>query len=298
MKRKATPISDDIRHMTMPFEVKSVSAEPDGQYAGEISGYAAGIHNIDRTGDMILPGAFTDSLADFLKDGVVCWQHDWMTPIGKPTEAREDSYGLFSKARISKTAAGLDCMTLIRDGVVNKLSIGYRVKDYQWVDRAGLMAYLTGSGLSAGKQSDILRQYDEADLDELFLLKKIKLYEYSPVTIPANPNAIITGAKSLLAGLSFGDQLLTALAAVREVKTRAEEIKTLREKDGRTLSAERRKTLEEIAGEIEGMPTAIREVLRTTAEEKAEPTPAIESFDSRNLFAEFQRLEARRLRAA
>lgn len=260
MKRKATPISDDIRRMTVGFEVKSVSAEPDGQYAGFIEGYAAGIHNIDRTGDMILPGAFTDSLPDFLKDGVICWQHDWATPIGKPTEAREDSYGLFSKARISKTRAGEDCMTLIRDGVVNKLSIGYRVKDYQWVDRAGLVAYLTGSGLSAGKQSDILRQYDEADLNELFLLKKIKLYEYSPVTIPANPNASITAAKSLLAGLRFGDQLQAVLAAVKEVTTHAEELKTLREQDNRTLSAERRESLHEIAGELDRLIPALRDV--------------------------------------
>jgi HK97 family phage prohead protease len=295
--RKATPMDDSIRRMTVPFEVKSVSASTDGQFAGEIEGYAAGILNIDRAGDMILPGAFADTISDFLKEGVICWQHDWATPIGKPIEAREDAYGLFSKARISKTQAGTDCMTLIRDGVVNKLSIGYRVKDYQWVDRAGLLAYLSGSGLSSAKQADILRQYDEADLDELFLLKKIKLYEYSPVTIPANPNATITGAKSLLAGLSFNDQLLTALAAVQEVKARAEQIKSLREQDGRTLSAERRKSLEDIAGELEGLPALVREVVRQTVEEKQAEEPAVE-FNPVHLFAEFQLLEARSLRAA
>lgn len=285
--------------MTVPFEVQSVKAEPDGQYAGFIEGYCAGIHNIDRAGDMILPGAFVDSLADFLRDGVICWQHDWSTPIGKPLEAREDAYGLFSKARISKTRAGEDCMTLIRDGVVNKLSIGYRVKDYQWVDRNGLLAYLAGSGLTPAKQADILRQYDEADLDELFLLKKIKLYEYSPVTIPANPNASITAAKSLLAGLRFGDQLQAVLAAVKEVKTHAEEIKALREKEGRTLSAERREVLEEIAGELDGLPAIVREVLHQSVEEKTDdPPPVIESFNPTNLFAEFQLLEARSLRAA
>ena len=32
-------------------------------------------------------------------------------------------------------------MTLIRDGVIKKMSIGYRVKDYEIVDRAGLKAY-------------------------------------------------------------------------------------------------------------------------------------------------------------
>jgi len=83
-------IGDEIRRMTVPFEVKSVKADDSGQYAGEFMGYAAGIHNIDRVGDMILPGAFVEDLPRFLNEGVVCWQHDWMTPIGVPMEARED----------------------------------------------------------------------------------------------------------------------------------------------------------------------------------------------------------------
>lgn len=283
-------IGDEMRRMTVPFEVKSVKADEGGQYAGEFTGYAAGIHNIDRVGDMILPGAFTEDLPRFMREGVVCWQHDWMTPIGKPIEAREDEYGLYSKCRVSNTTQGKDAMTLIKDGVVNRLSIGYRVQSYEWVDRAGLIAYLATSGLSEARKSGILRQYDEMELDELFLLKKLRLYEFSPVTVPANPNAIITDAKGLLAGLSFGDQLLTALAAVREVKERAAQIKTLRESEGRALSQNRKERLRELACECLDISDEIHNAL--LEQETAE------RLDAAKLFADFQQIQARYLGCA
>ena len=96
---------DDIQRKTLAFEVKQAELMDGGQYAGEFTGYAAGILNIDSTGDMILPGAFNADIPRFLSDGVVCWQHDWMTPIGVPLEAKEDGYGLLTRSRISRTLA-------------------------------------------------------------------------------------------------------------------------------------------------------------------------------------------------
>ena len=86
MKTKAQPITDDLRRLTAPFECKAVKASDDDRCAGEFEGHCAGILNIDRVGDMILPGAFAAGLADFLKEGVVAWQHDWTMPIGKPLD--------------------------------------------------------------------------------------------------------------------------------------------------------------------------------------------------------------------
>lgn len=282
-------LGDEIRRMTIPFEIKEVKEEG-GEFAGTFEGYAAGINNIDRVGDMILPGAFAEDLPRFLREGVVCWQHDWMNPIGKPLEAKEDSYGLFTKCRVSNTVQGKDAMTLIRDKVVQKLSIGYRVQSYEWVDRAGLIAYLGSTDLSEQEKNRILRQYDEEEMDELFLLKKVKLYEYSPVSVPANPNAVITGAKGLLAGLSFGDQLLTALAAVKEVKERAAQIKTLRESEGRGLSRARKEALSELACECLDIGDEIHKAL--LEQETAD------RLDAAKLFAEFQQIEARALGCA
>lgn len=51
------------------------------------------------------------------------WQHE--TPIGRVFEAEDRDAGLFIRARISDTAQGRDALTLLRDGVVNKFSIGF-----------------------------------------------------------------------------------------------------------------------------------------------------------------------------
>jgi len=297
VKRKLD--NQEIRRMTVPFEIKSAEILTAGQFAGEFAGYAAGIHNIDRVGDMILPGAFNDDLPRFLNEGVVCWQHDWMSPIGTPLEAYEDNYGLYSKCRVSKTTQGNDVMTLIRDGVVKKLSIGYRVQSYEWVDRAGLIAYLKSCGLGQQQQQSILQQYDEMELDELFLLKKIRLFEYSPVTVPANPNAIITDSKNLrlLSGLTFKEHSEAALSVVKELAARVKGITAWRAEHERKANPFHAELCEMIAQELalmsddlEGIAMAIRQT---------SPTPEPKSDDDiSKLYVEFLKLEAQGLGCA
>lgn len=283
-----------IRHMTVPFEIKATS-EASG-YAGEFSGYAAGILNIDRTGDMILPGAFAKTLPQFLKEGVVCWQHDWSTPIGSPVEASEDSYGLLTRSRISNTTAGRDCMTLIKDGVIKKMSIGYRVNDYEFVDRAGLLAWLGASNLSETKQASILQQYDSADLSELCMLKEVELFEYSPVSIPANPNAVITGAK----GLPFAEHSEAVVTAIRELANRVKAIHALRTSQGKAANpahvaqcCSMADTLDECCGMLRQMAEEM-----CMPEKSSEPAPKATNDEAKRLYAEFLKLEAGALRAA
>lgn len=281
-----------MRRSTVPFELKSMKADDGGQFAGEFSGYAAGIHNIDRTGDMILPGAFADGLAEFIADGVVCWQHDWMTPIGAPTAASEDEYGLFTSARISRTQQGLDAMTLIRDRVIKKLSIGYRVErnGCEWVDRAGLLAYLATTNLSEQRRQGVVRQYDEMELDELCLLRKIKLYEYSPVSVPANPNAIITDAKGLLTGLTFADHSKAVLTAVQGLRERARGVLALKAERKTKLNSDRR-------AEIEGIASSLKSALDSLAALLTD-APGENNQEAARLYAEYLKIEARSLGVA
>lgn len=286
---------EQIEHKTLPFEVKAAASADSDAYAGEFEGYAAGILNIDSAGDIILPGAFKETIPDFLKDGVVCWQHDWMTPIGVPLDAREDSYGLWSKCRISKTQQGQDAMTLIRDGVVKKLSIGYRVEDYDFVDRAGLNAYLQGMGCRPEKCGEILKQYDEQELDGVYLLKKLKLYEYSPVTIPANNNAIITDAKSLT-GLTFAQHSQAVLNAVTGLKERIASITAMRESQGRKANPAHCEQCRTIAGDLDVM---CRDLRKMADEMEPEETPdESKAQTARIAYAEFLKLQAAAIGAA
>lgn len=286
MATKTRPNSDKITRMTVPFELKAASSV-DGM-AGEFSGYAAGIHNIDAVGDMILPGAFNADLPRFLQEGAVCYQHDWTMPIGKCLDAKEDNYGLFVKAQISNTSCGADCMTLIRDGVIKKMSIGYRVKDYEIVDRAGLKAYCEKA--MTPKQADAcMKSYDEMELDSCFLLKALKLYEFSPVTFPANNNADITAAKDIssLAGLTFAEHSESVLAAVKGYTTRAQKIGELRAKENRTLNADRKQDIEILASELETSARELRAILE-----------APDSAEAKRLFVQHLRNEARQLGCA
>ena len=273
-----------------------------GQYAGEFTGYAAGILNIDNTGDMILPGAFSADLPRFLSEGVVCWQHDWMTPIGVPLEAKEDGYGLLTRSRISRTANGIDAMTLIRDGVVKKLSIGYQVQDYEVVDRAGLARTVAAYGLPLEKVASIVNNFDDMGLNAVYLLKRLKLYEYSPVTVPANDKAIIMDSKQLT-GLTFSDHSRAVLTAVEGLEARISDITDLRKSQGRKGNPEHGKACAEMADELEKACGRLRKMAGELGMgEPEEPTddsllmPDIGY--AKSLYAEFLKLEAQRLGAA
>jgi HK97 family phage prohead protease len=59
------------------------------------------------------------------------WQHDQAEPIGKIIEGRHTPAGFEIRATISKTARGLDAITLLEDGVINRFSVGFIMDDYK-----------------------------------------------------------------------------------------------------------------------------------------------------------------------
>lgn len=62
------------------------------------------------------------------------WQHDQREPIGKITEGRHTDAGFEIRATISETARGLDAITLLDDGVINKFSVGFVMRDSKMDD--------------------------------------------------------------------------------------------------------------------------------------------------------------------
>lgn len=131
-----------------------------------IEGYAAYFGNVDSYGDIIENGAFTKTLKENSGRVKVLWQHDTSEPIGKPIHMEQDSKGLYIKAKISMTDTGRKAMELMRDGVIDEMSIGY----------------------------DIIKDEYKA---KNRMLKELRLWEFSPVTFAANEKARITSAKSL-----------------------------------------------------------------------------------------------------
>ena len=68
-------------------------------------------------------------------DAKLMWQHDQREPIGKITEGRHTEAGFEIRATISETQRGLDAITLLEDGVINKFSVGFVMRDSKMDDQ-------------------------------------------------------------------------------------------------------------------------------------------------------------------
>lgn len=149
------------------LEIKAVQDD------GFFSGYGAVFGNIDWYNDVILPGAFTASLAKWRaknKMPPVLWNHNDSEPIGIYTNIYEDEKGLFveGKLLIDDVPRAKSTHALLKAGAIDGLSIGYSTK-------------------KANQQGNGVRELIEVDIGEI-----------SIVTQPANDRSLITSVKSKL----------------------------------------------------------------------------------------------------
>ena len=151
-----------------------VKAEGEGGIL-HIRAYALAYGNVDSWGDVILKGAADDYLAGPEADRTaLCWQHNRATVIGKITAKGTDDYGMWIEADILPTTAGKDAAILLKAGAVKEVSIGYRVDKCHFEKRTG----------EDGYQEDVR------------IIEALTVYEVSPVTVAANPKAVIVSAKN------------------------------------------------------------------------------------------------------
>jgi len=74
------------------------------------------------------PGAFSRSIGERSAKIRLFINHDSRTrlPIGRATDLQERHDGLHGAFVVSRTAAGDEALTLVRDGVVDAFSVGFR----------------------------------------------------------------------------------------------------------------------------------------------------------------------------
>ena len=108
------------------LEIKAV--QEDGFFR-----YGAVFGNIDWYNDVILPGAFTASIAKWRaknKMPPVLWNHNDSEPIGVYTNIYEDEKGLYveGKLLIDDVPRAKSTHALLKAGAIDGLSIGYSTK--------------------------------------------------------------------------------------------------------------------------------------------------------------------------
>jgi len=95
---------------------------------GTVEGYASLFGAVDQARDMVMPGAFTQSLR---RRGIrrvpMLFQHDPAEPIGVWLDLHEDTRGLWARGRlIPEVMRARELLALLRAGTADGLSIGFR----------------------------------------------------------------------------------------------------------------------------------------------------------------------------
>ena len=122
--------------------------------------------DFDRAGDSVSADAWTKGgLDNFEKNPIILFNHDYNKPIGRATKVKATEDGLELTAKISKAAK--DVVDLVKDGVLGAFSVGFRVKDADYLE-----------------ETDGLR------------IKDAELLEVSVVSVPCNQSATFSLAKS------------------------------------------------------------------------------------------------------
>lgn len=181
-------------YLTVPLELKATSN------SRKIDGHGAVFGNRDLGGDIVLPGAFAESLAQHKADGTMpamFWMHQRDKVPGLWDAMSEDDTGLAVSGTLAKTPLGDEIHTLTQMKAVRGLSIGY----------------------------DPIEVDYNRDGDRL--LKTLGLGEVSIVSLAMNPLAMVESVKARLS------------ASGEYVPTRREFERTLRDVGCSTTTAKR-----------------------------------------------------------
>lgn len=135
-----------------------------------ISGYAV-TRERNSYWEVFVPGCFQNSLGakSDRKPLVMGWLHT--DPIGRWTEFREErDEGLYVAGKVSDTTLGRDSLTLVEDGAVTGLSIGFFLIEEQFVPDGTQVTFDTPYGQVTYQNDGPTFYVTEADVVEASLV--------------------------------------------------------------------------------------------------------------------------------
>ena len=163
--------------------------------------------NVDSYGDIVVKGAFSNTLSDWEASGnpiPLLFGHNMTDPdynIGHVVSAEEDEIGLKVTAQLDlENPKAKQTYRMLKGRRINQMSFAYDVVDGQYVK---------------GNNPDD----DEDPTDEVYEIRKLKLYEVSVVTVGANQETEILAVKSLP---SVAERLMADVKAGRVLSAKNE----------------------------------------------------------------------------
>lgn len=201
--------------LTKNFAVEVKAGPDDGLKEGEFIAYASVFGNKDSYGDVVMPGAFANTIAEWVKSGdtlPILFGHNMSDPdynIGGVVEASEDAVGLKVHAALDlECQKGLQTYRLLKGRRIRQMSFAYDEIE-------------SGPGTHNG--------------EPVWELRELKVYEVSVVTAGANQETEILAVKSIP---TVAERTLRDLKAGRVLSSKNEgELREAHEAIGRVLSA-------------------------------------------------------------
>lgn len=176
----AKPADIERLFFSEQFELKAAAEGSEGE--GIVEGYASRFGEKDDGNDIVVRGAFKNSLQKRGKDWVpFLYGHNRQgLPVGYFLDLYEDGQGLKFKAKLLlKTEAGKALFELAQAGVKMGISIGYRTVKKE----------ISVPGSAGGQDAS---EYSPGAIRKLL---EVELLEISAVPIPMLRSATITSAK-------------------------------------------------------------------------------------------------------
>ena len=173
------------KHITV-----GIKADDESSAEGRFTGYASVFGNKDSYGDVVVKGAFAESLKSYGENGagIPCyWSHQMSDPmmnIGQTVKAVEDDHGLFVEVQLDlDNPNAAYTHKLIKEGRVNQMSFAFDIEDYAFAE--------------SEEHGDYLE------------LRKMRLHEVSVVQVGANQATELLDVKDRLSRLKAGRALST-----------------------------------------------------------------------------------------
>lgn len=238
-----------MRLKTAPAKVKlfgQADDTPDGQFSALVSVFGT----VDSVGDVVMPGAFSKSLARYVEKGAqipIVWSHDWDDPfshIGYAMEASETANGLEVKARLDlDNPKAKQVYRLLKGGRVRDFSFAYDVIE-----------------ASAG----------ERDGKSVMELRELDIFECGPTLIGAHRDTELLEIKT---GQNAGRHVLPPPDRHTDVGPVTHDAPDAETKQGRVLSAKNESRIAQIAQLAHELLDSVRTESSTQDEGKATPPP-------------------------